>query len=459
MNRVLAARPAPVLDALDLFCGAGGLSLGFLAGGFHVMGMDCCADAVKTYRTNVGAAVREDLFKVKVFPPADVVIAGPPCQPWSRAGKRGGVQDKRDGLAIILEAVRQASPIAVVVENVPDLARPGSRAHVDAFERDLEGHGYVVEEQVLNASEYGVPQRRRRIFITAMRGGTTMGKPRGWLESVTVRRAIPGTYWRDLAGARCVSDDMNTYIERYERASGCMRPRDLRLDEPARTLTARNLGGATGDMVRLCLPNGRRRTLTVREAARLQAFPDGFRFIGSQRSKFDQIGNAVPPLLALAVARAVLARIGVHTERVKGSGEGIYPVPSSAAATATMKANRRRDTMPERRVRSALHRCGRRFRIDVPVEVPGRRVRPDIVFSRHRVAVFIDGCFWHGCPMHGQVPRANAGYWQAKLERNKARDHADDEALRSGGWKVLRLWEHEATEAAVATILNALGGG
>ena len=101
------------------------------------------------------------------------------------------------------------------------------------------------------------------------------------------------------------------------------------------------------------------------------------------------------------------------------------PVPSGAAASATMRANRRRDTTPERILRSALHRLGWRFRVDLPVEADRRRVRPDIVFTRRRVAVFVDGCFWHACPEHGQQPSANSSYWKPKLRRKEERDQAD----------------------------------
>ena len=112
MNAVLRRDTALGLKALDLFCGAGGLSLGFWACGFDVMGIDRSADALKTYARNLGKADCDELGDKTALPRADVVIAGPPCQPWSRAGKRLGEQDERDGLAIVTRAVGEIRPVA-----------------------------------------------------------------------------------------------------------------------------------------------------------------------------------------------------------------------------------------------------------------------------------------------------------------------------------------------------------
>ena len=439
------------LKALDLFCGAGVLSLGFWACGFEVEGIDHSADAVSTYSINLGKADCANLSNASGLPNADVIIAGPPCQPWSRAGKRLGEQDERDGFAITMQAVQKIRPVAVVIENVPDVARSHKRQHLDEIETQLATLGYAIAEHVLNAADYGVPQNRRRIFITGIRGDRPLDPPEAWSDTVSVSQAIPGTCRREAAGAKLLTGRMGAYIERYERASGCRTPRDLHLDRPSRTLTVRNLSGATGDMMRLRLPDGRRRTLTAREAARLQSFPDWFRFRGTERSRLEQIGNAVPPLLALAVASSVRERVADPDSGEKPP-EPDRPVPSSAAASATMRANRRRDTTPERSLRSALHRLGWRFRVDLPVEADGRRVRPDIVFTRRRVAVFVDGCFWHACPEHGQRPRANASYWESKLRRNVERDQADTDSLKRAGWTVVRVWEHESAHDAVAAI-------
>lgn len=134
-----------------------------------------------------------------------------------------------------------------------------------------------------------------------------------------------------------------------------------------------------------------------------------------------------------------------------------YPVPSSAAVSAVMRANRRTDTGPERALRSALHRLGLRYRVDHRLRLPGRRpIRLDIAFTRAQLAVFVDGCFWHSCPDHGVVPATNRPYWGPKLERNRERDDEVDAALVGAGWTPVHVWEHEAPEAAAAAIVERL---
>jgi DNA mismatch endonuclease (patch repair protein) len=107
-----------------------------------------------------------------------------------------------------------------------------------------------------------------------------------------------------------------------------------------------------------------------------------------------------------------------------------------------MKGNRSRDTQPEVAVRSAAHRLGLRFRKHER-PVPDLRCTADLVFRSARLAVFVDGCFWHSCPDHGRPPRTNESYWAAKLRRNIERDRRNDEDLRARGWNVLRIWEHD----------------
>lgn len=119
-----------------------------------------------------------------------------------------------------------------------------------------------------------------------------------------------------------------------------------------------------------------------------------------------------------------------------------------------MLANRRRDTSPELAVRRLIHAAGLRYRVDF-APLGGRR-RADIVFTRRRIAVFIDGCFWHGCPEHATYPKRNSDYWLPKLERNIERDRETDLLLSGAGWTVLRFWEHESPGSVANRIAAAI---
>ena len=112
-----------------------------------------------------------------------------------------------------------------------------------------------------------------------------------------------------------------------------------------------------------------------------------------------------------------------------------------------MRAQRQTDTAPERALRSELHRRGLRFRKNFR-PLPGLRCRADVIFTRAHVAVFVDGCFWHGCPVHGRQPRANSEWWRQKLARNASRDRRNNALLTAAGWTVIRVWEHEDATAA-----------
>jgi DNA mismatch endonuclease (patch repair protein) len=116
-----------------------------------------------------------------------------------------------------------------------------------------------------------------------------------------------------------------------------------------------------------------------------------------------------------------------------------------------MQQQRRRDTRPEIALRRALHAAGLRYRVERPV-IPGMRRRADVVFGPAKVAVFVDGCFWHMCPEHATFPKANADWWREKLERNYVRDQDTHRLLREQGWFPVRVWEHEEIAEAALRI-------
>lgn len=125
--------------------------------------------------------------------------------------------------------------------------------------------------------------------------------------------------------------------------------------------------------------------------------------------------------------------------------------PSSPGVSARMSRQLSKDTGAELAVRRLLHAAGLRYRVEYPVPGMARR-RIDVAFTRARVAVLIDGCFWHGCPEHATRPKANAEWWRKKLDRNMARDLETTEHLIAQGWTVLRFWEHESPDAVAARV-------
>ncbi|MFC7218854.1 very short patch repair endonuclease [Streptomyces polyrhachis] len=129
---------------------------------------------------------------------------------------------------------------------------------------------------------------------------------------------------------------------------------------------------------------------------------------------------------------------------------------SSAGNRRSMLANRGRDTKPERELRSMLHAAGLRYRVSVR-PLPELRRTADIVFRPARVAVFVDGCFWHGCPQHFTAPQTNPDYWRERINRNIERDRETDARLREAGWLVLRFWEHEPVEECSRAVREAVG--
>lgn len=129
--------------------------------------------------------------------------------------------------------------------------------------------------------------------------------------------------------------------------------------------------------------------------------------------------------------------------------------PSSQAASRRMRSTRSRDTRPEVRIRSELHRMGLRFRVHAR-PVADLRSRADVLFGRAKVAVFLDGCFWHSCPLHGTMPKANAAFWRQKLAANRSRDAKITRRLRLAGWEVVRVWEHEQPQSAARMIARTV---
>lgn len=152
-----------------------------------------------------------------------------------------------------------------------------------------------------------------------------------------------------------------------------------------------------------------------------------------------------------------MARSAARTGRPRqvGRTRREASAPSSFASTpgvrSRMQTQRTRDTAPELALRRLLHAAGLRYRVDTP-PLPGMRQRADVVFTRAKVAVFLHGCFWHACPLHGTQPKANAPWWTEKLARNVARDAQTRQRLEEAGWDVVTVWEHDDPHLAAVAV-------
>lgn len=303
INQILKPKITEEQVVLDLFAGCGGLSLGFEAAGFKTIGYEMDKIAANTYNKNL----KGNCFAIKLdltfeYPDADIIIGGPPCQPFSVGGHQKGIEDARDGFPIFIDAVRKLQPKVFMFENVRGLLY-ANKWYFDLIIEELQKLGYFIDYRLLNAVNFGIPQNRERFFVIGHRSKFTFPTPRN--KKVTVGEAIGETMLTAPEGSKFLNEAQDRYVANYEKASYCINPRDLYPDKPARTLTCRNLAGATGDMHRVKLPDGRRRRILHSEAARLQSFPDWFEFIGNETQRFNQIGNAVPPLLAYHLALAL----------------------------------------------------------------------------------------------------------------------------------------------------------
>ncbi|MGI5246644.1 DNA cytosine methyltransferase [Dactylosporangium sp. CA-139066] len=367
--------------AADLFSGAGGLSLGLEKAGYRVvLAVDHYPEAIETHRHHhAGLSVTWDLGDPdRIRQVADLVqrtgvellAGGPPCQPFSKAGRsmirhkvRHGLRDpydeRRDLWRSFLEVVRIARPPAVLMENVPDMALDKEMFILRTMVHELESLGYAVEEKVVDTFRYGVPQFRQRLILVALRDNTAFEWPAPQPERVSVWNAISDLPeveggWRPAGGADGWSDYTEPHTEFQKRMREGIPPEDANkvfdhITRPVREddLRAFELMDATtrysdlpeemkryrddifddkykrldeNDLSRTITAHiakdgywyihpRQNRTITVREAARLQTFPDSFRFAGPPSAAFRQIGNAVPPLLGEHLAVAVRASL------------------------------------------------------------------------------------------------------------------------------------------------------
>ena len=318
---------------ISLFSGCGGLDLGFKKAGFEIVwANDIDKHAVETYRRNLGdEIVLKDMRAVdeNELPSADVLIAGFPCQPFSSAGKRRGVKDERGSLfKECFRVIDAKKPKVVLFENVRGLLSIHSGKLVKNILKLFDARGYSVRYELVNAREYGVPQNRHRLFMIAFKKGTTFSFPDKVVgknlnlgavlasvpKSLPNQEAMPlppqiekivrfipeGGSWKNIPTEELPERllRIRKNIRRYKSPNFMRR---FALTETAGTMTA----SATPENSGILHPLEDRR-FTVRECAAIQSFPNDFVFYGPIREQYKQIGNAVPPLLAERLAKAIM---------------------------------------------------------------------------------------------------------------------------------------------------------
>jgi DNA (cytosine-5)-methyltransferase 1 len=332
---------------IDSFAGAGGLSLGFRQAGWRVaLGFDHDPIAVETYRRNLGSHVHlldaeqvtaMSLMELAQLEPGecDLLAGGPPCQGFSLQ-RRGGRQDPRNRLTLVfLSWIKDLRPKSFLIENVPAIVSVRGR-HVVETVRQVAGElGYGLSISTVNALDYGTPQNRRRTFIVGMSGNREFQWPSPYGENLTVRDAI-GNLPSPPADGSCHPSVPNHYRESRLSQVNLARIRSVpeggsRLDLPPHLQLECHKSGHrhldTYGRLAWDLPSGtitarfdsftrgrfghpvEDRSVTLREGARLQGFPDGFVFLGNREEGARMIGNAVPPSLACAFAAAMSTQL------------------------------------------------------------------------------------------------------------------------------------------------------
>lgn len=350
-----------MLKLIDLFSGVGGLSRGFEMAGFEPnLAIEFDAQITESYAHNNphSRVLNADISDINIqseFRGCQgndlIIVGGPPCQGFSQKGKRLGLNDERNFLIRqYLEIVAFTKPFAVVIENVPGILSSENGFFLEQIENTLRSNGYLIEHRILNAVDYGVPQLRTRAFIIGIKKIKGL-KPFQWptpnIRPTTVEEAIfdlpvlkSGEGKSPIKFQACANSNFQllmhdrddgllynhiatnhskTVLERLamipENGGRDSLPSEhltksiysgtwtrLRSDKPARTITTRFDTPSSGMFT---LPT-QDRCLTVREAARLQSFPDSFEFLGNKSNQMLQVGNAVPPLLAKAIANSIV---------------------------------------------------------------------------------------------------------------------------------------------------------
>lgn len=300
------------MNVVSLFSGAGGLDYGFIMAGHNILwANDLYEDAVETYRKNIGNhIVCKDISLIDSndIPDCDIVIGGFPCQGFSVANTKRHVKDTRNTLyKQLIRVIDAKKPAFFLAENVKGILSLGKGKVIQDIINDFQSIGYKVKYKLLNAADYGVPQTRMRVIIVGVRRDVDFDyqypEPTHsqYGSLITAQWISVGEIMAEIPNPDLPNDLPNHQYSKYKLDfNGYIGHRPLDPFKPAPTVTGR--GDDKGGVVILPHPNGLRR-MSGRELAAVQSFPLDYEFCGPLSSVYRQIGNAVPPLLAYAVAK------------------------------------------------------------------------------------------------------------------------------------------------------------
>jgi DNA (cytosine-5)-methyltransferase 1 len=347
------------LTVIDIFCGAGGFSQGFHQAGYKILaGVDIDQQAISTYAHNfpTSTAISWDLSKplsecseanIVLNDKVDIIVGGPPCQGFSIAGKRNHTDPRNRLFKAYFDIIRQTNPRAVVIENVPTMLTMNNGEFINELEHNLFQSGYKVYKQLLWANQYGVPQKRKRLIIVAL---DSREKTKDFSYPEPIKGEI--TCHEALSDLPLLDNEVGAEAQSYNSPPSNQYQKKMRGDtkvlynhwavihtEQTKKIIALVPDGGNYKSLPESLWQSRKvniawtrmkssapcftidaghnhhfhykanRVPTVRESARIQSFPDHFRFLGNKTSQFRQVGNAIPPLMAEAVAKAIYSTL------------------------------------------------------------------------------------------------------------------------------------------------------
>ncbi len=451
----------------SLFSGCGGMDLGIL-GGFEFLGRNypklpteivyaadndeyACEIFNKNFDINcIVSDIRE--IKTEDMGPHHILVGGFPCQSFSIVAQnppRLGYKDDNGRLFFeMVRILKEREPLCFIAENVKGVLSANNGLAFPLILEEFERASYRVKYAVLDSSDYGVPQKRVRVFIVGFRNPKIL-KNFKFPRPVTKDNKIPLS--------RVIFDEKEVDEKYYfskKAVMGMLRVRKKmnkgraqNIDEPCNTIGAHLAKVSLNSTDPVLQVNGKYRRFTPREAARIQSFPDKFVLIGSEGRQYRAIGNAVPPVLMWHITKEIIKAIKKTDPKLIGSKPHRTKGEIRSYNMSRIKGN---NTSIEIKLRRVLSSRGHRYRINNK-NIYGR---PDIVFKSKKIAVFCDSAFWHGKDFEQTISRikTNKNYWDKKIRRNIKRDGEVTRKLRNDGWTVLRFWDEDIMKNIDAVI-------